>query len=127
MLTTTILACALSALANPVGYYRQPTMHADTIVFVSEGDLWKVPAGGGVASRLTSHPGDESSPKISPDGKQVAFVGIPRTARERSFLSRKPVTECSMMRERRCSSRAFRFRAVTPSDTKAALLSNFGD
>jgi tricorn protease len=75
MLTTTILACALSALANPVGYYRQPTMHADTIVFVSEGDLWKVPAGGGVASRLTSHPGDESSPKISPDGKQVAFVG----------------------------------------------------
>lgn len=75
MLTTTILACMLSAFANPVGYYRQPAIHADTIVFVSEGDLWKVSASGGVASRLTSHPGDESSPKISPDGKHVAFVG----------------------------------------------------
>ena len=59
----------------PRGYYRQPTIHNDLIVFVAEGDLWKVPATGGVATRLTTHPGDESTPELSPDGDWVAFVG----------------------------------------------------
>lgn len=58
----------------PKGYYRQPTIHGDTIVFVSEGDLWEVSKVGGVATRLTSHPGDELRPNISPDGKWVAFT-----------------------------------------------------
>jgi tricorn protease len=64
-----------AALAQPpnLGYYRQPAIHGDTIVFVSEGDLWKVPAVGGAATRLTSHAGDESRPAISPDGKTLAF------------------------------------------------------
>jgi tricorn protease len=44
------------------------------VVFVAEGDLWKVNVAGGVATRLTSHPGDESEPSISPDGSTVAFV-----------------------------------------------------
>lgn len=56
------------------GYYRQPAIHGDTIVFVSEGDLWRVPASGGVATRLTTGSGDEAHPAISPDGKTVAFV-----------------------------------------------------
>ncbi|XHC25241.1 hypothetical protein ABWH91_13540 [Phycisphaerales bacterium ac7] len=56
-----------------LGYYRQPAIHADTVVFVSEGDLWKVGIGGGVATRLTSHDGVESFPVISPDGSRVAF------------------------------------------------------
>ncbi len=59
----------------PVGYYRQPTLHKETIVFVSEGDLWKVSDQGGVATRLTSHAGDEALPAIAPDGRLVAFVG----------------------------------------------------
>lgn len=29
------------------GYYRNPTLHADTVVFVCEDDLWTVPALGG--------------------------------------------------------------------------------
>ncbi|CAG0999120.1 tricorn protease [Phycisphaerales bacterium] len=57
-----------------MGYYRQPTLHADTMVFVAEGDLWKVSAKGGTATRLTSHPGDETSPRISPDGSSAAFT-----------------------------------------------------
>ena len=63
----------LAAAAGPVGYYRQPALHGDTLVFVAEGDLWRVPAGGGVASRLTSAPGPEEYPVISPDGQTVAF------------------------------------------------------
>jgi len=57
-----------------VGYYRQPALRADTLVFVAEGDLWKVGAGGGLASRLTSHPGVEELPSISPDGEWLAFT-----------------------------------------------------
>jgi tricorn protease len=59
----------------PVGYYRQPAIYKDTIVFVSEGDLWKVSTKGGTASRLTSHAGEEGLPSISPDGQTVAFTG----------------------------------------------------
>jgi len=75
------LGCSLSAgttvardAAPPIGYYRMPTIHGDTIAFVAEGDLWRVPASGGRATRLTSHAGDESHPAISPDGATVAFT-----------------------------------------------------
>ncbi len=68
------LASASTLADPPVGYYRQPAIGGQTIVFVSEGDLWKAPLAGGVATRLTSHPGDELSPAISPDGERVAFI-----------------------------------------------------
>ena len=55
------------------GYYRYPALHKDTIVFSAEGDLWTVPVSGGLARRLTSHPGEERFPKISPDGTTLAF------------------------------------------------------
>lgn len=78
MLSTIFAAIACSstiaAAGAPVGYYRMPAIHGDTIVFVSEGDLWKAPLTGGAARRLTSHAGEESSPAISPDGATVAFT-----------------------------------------------------
>lgn len=64
---------AASASAAP-GYYREPALHGDTLVFVAEGDLWRVAASGGRAQRLTTHPALESQPVISPDGASVAFV-----------------------------------------------------
>ena len=57
------------------GYYRHPTIHQDTIVFVSEDDLWSLPAAGGPAHRLTANLGEVSWPRFSPDGAQLAFVG----------------------------------------------------
>jgi dipeptidyl aminopeptidase/acylaminoacyl peptidase len=50
-----------------------------TIAFVSGGDIWEVPARGGDARLLVSHPANESRPLFSPDGKRLAFTST-RTA-----------------------------------------------
>lgn len=44
------------------------------IVFCYKGDLYKVPANGGAAIRLTSQDSYECSPVWSPDSKQIAFA-----------------------------------------------------
>src|SRR5512146_498367 len=73
LLLALVPAAAGAEPPGPVGYYRQPALHGDVVVFVAEGDLWRVDAAGGVATRLTSAPGPEESPVISPDGATVAF------------------------------------------------------
>ena len=60
---------------NDLGYYRYPTVHNGTVIFVSEGDLWTVSLKGGVPRRLTAGKGTISHPKFSPDGKRIAFSG----------------------------------------------------
>ena len=60
--------------ASPVGYYRQPALHKDTIVFTAEGDLWRVSASGGIAQRLTTHSGVETLPAISPAREGLGHV-----------------------------------------------------
>ena len=54
---------------------RFPDLHGDKVVFTYGGDLWTAPAAGGMAARLTSHPGLERYPKFSPDGQWIAFTG----------------------------------------------------
>src|SRR5262245_56580972 len=54
---------------------RDPAVSADSIVFAHAGDLWRVGLDGGDAIRLTLHPGVESGPVFSPDGRLVAFSG----------------------------------------------------
>jgi len=55
------------------GYYSSPSLHGDTVVFTSEGDLWTATVHGGAARRLTTGSGIEDEARISPDGKTVAF------------------------------------------------------
>ena len=67
------LSCASLAAAQHQGIYTYPDLHGDTIVFVCEEDLFSVPATGGVATRLTTGPAREYYPRISPDGKTIAY------------------------------------------------------
>lgn len=53
---------------------RFPDIHKDKIVFSYAGDLWLASSQGGIARRITSHPGEELFPKFSPDGKWIAFT-----------------------------------------------------
>jgi Tol biopolymer transport system component/C-terminal processing protease CtpA/Prc len=62
--------------AAAVPYFSDPTLAPSRteIAFVSGGDIWTVPAAGGEARLLVSHPATESRPLYSPDGLQLAFV-----------------------------------------------------
>ncbi|MFN2459420.1 MAG: S41 family peptidase [Candidatus Velthaea sp.] len=57
------------------GYYRTPHICGDTIVFITEDDVWTTTADGGIARRLTTSAGECSLPRLSPDGGTIAFVG----------------------------------------------------
>jgi tricorn protease-like protein/C-terminal processing protease CtpA/Prc len=57
------------------GMLRWPDVSATHIVFSYANDLWIVPRSGGTAQPLASPPGQEVSPRFSPDGKTIAFVG----------------------------------------------------
>ncbi|MDP8228840.1 MAG: PDZ domain-containing protein, partial [Candidatus Electryoneaceae bacterium] len=59
----------------PPGFFRYPHTDGESIVFTSEGDLWKVSIGGGTAIRLTTHEGDERFGHFSSDGLWIAFSG----------------------------------------------------
>lgn len=56
------------------GYYRYPTVFNNTVIFVSEGDLWLTPLDTSTAARrLTYNKGTIKTPVFSPDGKTLAF------------------------------------------------------
>lgn len=60
---------------NDVYFASTPSLNPDgtEIIFTYDGDLWKVPTNGGTATRLTAMAGQESYPRVSPDGKWIAF------------------------------------------------------
>ncbi len=68
-------AMAASAQSQDTRLLRFPDVSKDHIVFTYAGDLWIVARAGGMAHRLTAHPGEEVFPKFSPDGKWIAFTG----------------------------------------------------
>src|SRR5438309_8296738 len=54
---------------------RYPDVSATQIAFVYAGDIWVAPKSGGDALRLSSPKGEETFPRFSPDGAQIAFSG----------------------------------------------------
>lgn len=54
---------------------RYPDVSETRITFVYGGDIWIAPKDGGLAQRLSSPKGEESFPRFSPDGTQIAFSG----------------------------------------------------
>src|SRR4029077_20504657 len=72
------LVCVLifiSPAAAQTKLLRFPDIHGDNVVFTYAGDLWTASTSGGMATRLTAHPGLELFAKFSPDGKWIAFTG----------------------------------------------------
>ncbi|HWQ36738.1 MAG TPA: LpqB family beta-propeller domain-containing protein, partial [Blastocatellia bacterium] len=79
-LLSSLLLCALMAFGqsarNELPSFAEPAISPDRseIAFVSGGDIWTVPATGGEARLIVSHPASESRPLYSPDGKKLAFI-----------------------------------------------------
>src|SRR5947209_20626912 len=71
-----ILNTAMQASVTPLPSFGEPALSPDRseVAFVSGGDIWTVPATGGEAHLLVSHPATESRPLYSPDGKRLAFT-----------------------------------------------------
>ncbi|WP_298902289.1 S41 family peptidase [uncultured Psychroserpens sp.] len=63
--------------AQEAYFQTDPTLTPDgkTIVFSYDGDLWKTPTSGGEALRITAMDGEETLPRISPNGNWIAFSG----------------------------------------------------
>ena len=50
------------------------------------GDIWAVDPRGGAVRRLTSNPGSESAPTVSPDGRSLAFLSTPARGEQTDLL-----------------------------------------
>ncbi len=74
LITGFAVLCGLYADAQiNAGLFRYPDVSKTQIVFTYANDLWVMPKEGGMAVKLSSPPGVESTPKFSPDGKTIAF------------------------------------------------------
>ena len=73
LLPVTLLMLASLAAAR-AALPRFPQPFGDRIVFVADGNVWSIPKTGGTAVRLTSAPGQDMFPRVSPDGKWIAYT-----------------------------------------------------
>lgn len=77
-----LITCIALGLATTTAVAETPLWLRDVrispngteIAFCYKGDIYKVPAAGGTAVRLTTQPSYECTPVWSPDGKQIAFA-----------------------------------------------------
>ena len=58
----------------------------DELEVDNTGDIWAVDIRGGTVRRLTSNPGSESAPAVSPDGRGLAFLSTPERGSQTDLL-----------------------------------------
>ncbi len=77
-LLTSALVLASASMASAqfdARLMRYPDVSATQIAFSYAGDIWLVAKEGGLATRLSTPKGEETFPRFSPDGKELAFSG----------------------------------------------------
>lgn len=74
--TACLFAVAPVWASEPIQLANRPALSPDgsLLAFDWAGDIWVVASEGGLARPLTRHPGRDSAPRFSPDGKTIAFV-----------------------------------------------------
>jgi tricorn protease len=98
-----VCASALAAQGAEGALPRFPQPYGDRIVFVADGNVWSVAKTGGAAERLTSAQGQDMFPRVSPDGRWIAYTEaskagtdiwvIPATGGPARRLTYHPTTE----------------------------------
>ena len=82
---------------------RFPHINGKQIVFSYAGDLYTVSDQGGTARKLTSDIGYEMFPRISPDGKYIAFTGqYDGRSNFKRWKSNNPKGVTGKQKERHC-------------------------
>ena len=74
LLLATAVGLSVPAAAQTL-LVRQPSISDKQIAFAYANNIWIVDRTGGDARRLTSFQGETADPKLSPDGRWVAFSG----------------------------------------------------
>ena len=77
-LLSALLLLPMAALAQttPLYFSQYPALSPDgqDLYFSYDGDIWKVAAQGGTAERITAMMGNETHPRVSPDGRWLVFT-----------------------------------------------------
>ncbi len=68
-----LLSAAAPAGAEPIKFARYPHASHGKLVFSYHGDIWVANEDGSNPTRLTAHVAKDTFPRISPDGRSVAF------------------------------------------------------
>jgi len=68
------LVMGLGEASGETRLLRYPDLQGDKLVFCYGGDIYTASTSGENVTRITEFPGEESSPKFSPDGRQIAFT-----------------------------------------------------
>src|SRR5688572_33230747 len=68
-----VVSLCATPLAAQTRLLRSPSVSDKHIAFAYANNIWVVDRAGGAARRLTSFQGETQNPKLSPDGRMVAF------------------------------------------------------